>query len=157
MGILGWLLSFAGVVVVWKLVKRVLGSFTANPVRASSPNPMPPAAGSGGGDGIFSIRIMDDGFWIRSRVAAGTSLNARWTGTTSTQMRTFDYRPGPEGHFVFTGSRPSGVTVSVGESSSDDTSSDNARMLGNAAGMLHQRRVDPPRQSDQFSGFPPAY
>ena len=157
MGILGWLLGITGVFVVWKLVKGVLGSFTANPVRASSPNPMPPAAGDGGGDGTFSIRIMDDGFWIRSRVAVGTSLNARWTGTTSTQMRTFAYQPGPEGHFVFTGSRPSGVTVSVGESSGNDTSSDNSRMLGNAAGMFQQRRVDPPRQSDQFSGFPPAY
>ena len=157
MGIFGWLLSFTGVFVVWKFVKGVRGSFTANPVRAVSPDSASPVAGDGGGDGIFSIRIMDDGFWIRSRVAVGTSLNARWTGTTSTQMRTFDYRPGPEGHFVFTGSRPSGVTVSMGEYPADDTSSNNARMLGNAAGMFPQRNVDPPRQSGDFSGFPSAY
>lgn len=157
MGIFGWALSLAGVFVAWKLVKRVLGSFTANPVRAASPIPPSPVSGDGGGDGMFSIRIMDDGFWIRSRVAVGTSLNARWTGTTSTQMRTFDYRPGPEGHFVFTGSRPSGVSVSVGESSDHDTSSDNARMLGNAAGMFQQRNVDPPRRGDKFTGFPSAY
>ena len=171
-GFLFWGVLAVGALVVWKVVKRFLGGIKASPVR-DVPMPMQaPADVPAGNGGMFTIRIVQDGFWIRSRAPVGTTLQARWIGASSTHSRTLEYRPGPDGLFVFTGGQPSNVSVSVGETSGGGgilDSSGRSMDLGIAGGLLSnprstiddddRRRNDdvPPPREKRFSGFPSAY
>ena len=103
------------------------------------------------------MRVVQDGFWIRARISAGTNLRVRWVGATSTHSRNFAYQAGQEGHFVFTGDEPSNVTVNVDETGAGGVSETHSRILG-AMDSMAPRHVDlePPRSSG-FSGFPSAY
>lgn len=163
LGVLG-----AGALLVWKFFKSLGGGLRANPVRAAaqSGRPMPESAGPGG---VFSIRIVQDGFWLLGKVREGTSLNARWMGAAGTHTRTFDYHPGTEGQFVFTGDKPSGVTVSTCENDGGFDGGDGSlsagstgRIIGSINSMQNRDPVPPadsPTNSGRrsFSGFPSAY
>lgn len=158
----GWMIyAFlaAGALVVWKLIRKVLGGMTAQPLRM--PDPSPAAAPDVPAGGGFSVRVVKDGFWIRGSVAPGTRLQARWTGSTGTHSRTIDYRPGRDGQFVFTSDQPSNVAVSVAGDDSGGGSSMDARTMGNFGGMMMNNDPEPPsrppRRSSGFSGHPSAY
>lgn len=152
-GIFVWLLIAGGGLVLWKVIKGVLGSLKATPLRAGEPVAAPEPQGGG----MFTVRVVQDGFWIRARIAAGTNLRVRWVGATSTHSRNFAYQPGQEGHFVFTGDEPSNVTVNVDETGAGGVSETHSRILG-AMDSMSPRHVDPePPRSSGFSGFPSAY
>ena len=151
--VLMWLVGATGIFVIWKIAKGVLGGMTAKPLGTGDSLEPPKSQGNG----MFSIRIVEDGFWIRARVSAGTNLQVRWTGAASTHSRNFAYRPGNDGHFIFTGSKPSNVVVNVDETGAGGVSETHSRMLG-AMESMSPRNVDPePPRSRGFSGFPSAY
>ena len=148
----------AGALVVWKLIKRILNGSGTQPLRM--PDPAPSAASEVPARGGFSVRIVQDGFWIRSSIAPGTRLQARWMDPTGTHSRTIDYRPGKDGHFVFTGDQPSNVAVSVVDDDSGVGTSIDERTRGNVGGMTMNNDPEPssrPRRSSGFSGHPSAY
>ena len=152
-GVLIWLVGAVGMFVIWKIAKGVLSSLTAKPLGTGDTYEAPESQGSG----MFSIRIVADGFWIRARVSAGTNLHVRWTGATSTHTRNFAYRPGNEGHFVFTGNQPSNVVVTVDEAGAGGISETHSRILGAMDSMSPRRTHPEPPESPRFSGFPSAY
>jgi hypothetical protein len=143
---------------VWKLIKSILNGSRAQPLRMPDPSPSPaPDVPAGSG---FSVRVVQDGFWIRGSVAPGTRLQVRWTGSTGTHSRAIDYRPGKDGQFVFTSDQPSNVVVSVAGDDSGGGSSMDARTMGNFGGMMMNHDPEPPsrpRRSSGFSGHPSAY
>ncbi len=120
-------------------------------------------------DDAFRIRVKEDGFWVMGDVPVGTLLKAEWVGTSTSSSRTFEYRPGADGHFVFTGNRPMSVSVSqVGGSRDNDLDPGLTGMAG-LAGMAigdrddRDRRAEEEREREErrrrgiSSGFPSAY
>ena len=97
------------------------------------------------------VRLGEDGFWIvGDGVSAGTPVSCRYTVNGNTLTKSVRYEPGPQGQFIFTGSRPSNVSIST---SSDGTGgSTTSRRVGNAIGMGSAIDDDPP-----FRGHPGAY
>ncbi len=93
------------------------------------------------------VRLGEDGFWIVGEgVSSGTPIVCRYTVNGNSQAKTVPYEPGPQGQFVFTGSRPANVSVSSTGGSS------RSRRMGNAIGMASEMDIDPP-----FRGHPSAY
>jgi hypothetical protein len=93
------------------------------------------------------VRLGDDGFWIHGDgLANGTMLACRYLLGDSPQTLAVRYEPGPEGQFIFTGSRPANVSVSVDPSAMPDGPPP-------PLPTNMQRDDDPPR----FRGHPPAY
>ena len=73
----------------------------------------PPVIPRAGGAAPRS-RIVDDGFWVEGgNVPAGTPLKCRYVvgGASQESDLTYDGRPG--GQFVYTGQRPSSVSIIV--------------------------------------------
>jgi len=56
-------------------------------------------------------RIGNDGFWITGDIASGTPLLCCYDAGAGMQETRVRFEPGPEGHFIYTGSRPSHITV----------------------------------------------
>jgi formylglycine-generating enzyme len=138
-GWLIWVLVGVGALIVWKLMRSLMGGMRARPLQMPDPGiGVSTSAGNG-----FNVRIVQDGFWIRGSVPIGTPLNVQWNGLTASHSRTVSYRPGNEGQFVFTGERPSGVTVSVGDTF-DDSTSQTGRMMGMMDSILPDRGVNRP-------------
>ena len=97
------------------------------------------------------VRVGEDGFWIiGDGVSAGTPIACRYTVGSESKNLDVRYEPGPQGQFVFTGSRPSNVSVMM--KSGGSTGSTFSRRLGGGIGMASQLDDDPP-----FRGHPPAY
>lgn len=157
----GWIIYAmlaAGALVVWKLIKRILNGSGTQPLRM--PDPAQSAASEVPARSGFSVRIVQDGFWIRSSIAPGTRLQARWMDPTGTHSRTIDYRPGKDGHFVFTGDQPSNVAVSVVDDDSGGGTSIDERTKGNVGVTTMNNDPEPssrPRRTSGFSGHPSAY
>ena len=61
--------------------------------------------------GFSPFRAMDDGFWIQSNWPAGTPLHLSYLCGGIPRTHTVIYRPGPEGHFIYTGERPDDIQV----------------------------------------------
>ena len=60
------------------------------------------------------VRVGDDGFWIvGDNIAAGTPISCQYDAGNGPQHLDVRYEPSPQGQFVFTGSRPSKVSVSM--------------------------------------------
>jgi formylglycine-generating enzyme len=83
----------------------------------------PPVGGGGpifgGGGGRVITRIGNDGFWITGEnIPVGTSMVCRYEADGAEQEVQVPYEPGPEGQFVYTGQRPSNVTVVIAGQSS---------------------------------------
>jgi hypothetical protein len=60
-----------------------------------------------------TVRIVDDGFWIRSDWPPGSALSLKYLIGGMPMSQHITYQPGPEGHYVFTGQRPDSVTVTA--------------------------------------------
>ncbi len=96
----GFLVIMIAAIVVFNLVRNLLrlgSSFGGNGMASG---------------GRYFTRIADDGFWITGQNAVrGTPLLCRYTvGGTETETEVV-YEPGPEGQFIYTGQRPSNVSV----------------------------------------------
>ena len=99
----------------------------------------------------LSVRVADDGFWIMGAgVSAGTQIACRYLVDGNAMTKAVSYEPGPQGQFVFTGSRPSNVSVST--STGGSSGSMTSRRLGGGIGMASALDDDPP-----FRSHPPAY
>lgn len=99
----------------------------------------------------LSVRLGEDGFWIvGAGVSAGTPVACRYSVNGNPQSQSVRFEPGPQGHFVFTGSRPENVSVSAGLGGAPGTTT--SRRFGNAIGMASELGDAPP-----FHGHPPAY
>ena len=99
----------------------------------------------------LSVRVAEDGFWIMGAgVSAGTQIACRYIVDGNTMTKAVSFEPGPNGQFIFTGSRPSNVSVSM--SAGGTFGSTTSRRIGNAMGMASGIDDDPP-----FLGHPPAY
>ncbi len=110
--------------------------------------------------GPFSIRVGNDGFWISGNFPAGTPLICRYDAGAGMQETQLLFEPGPEGQFVYTGSRPSNVTVVVQNGPPQrpvDVDADADLLLGNLPPTLPPARVSPPPPPPAYSGPPPAY
>jgi formylglycine-generating enzyme required for sulfatase activity len=57
------------------------------------------------------VRKVDDGFWIHGDWPVGTALKLRYVIAGDPTVLDLIYRPGPEGQFIFTGTRPDSVSV----------------------------------------------
>ena len=147
----------------WLFMLPVIGVFIAIAImilkairRAIGANPG--GRGIGGLPGTASlsgqplrVRLGEDGFWIVGEgVSAGTPISCRYSVNGNSESKSVRYEPGPNGQFVFTGSRPSNVSVST--SSGGTSGSTTSRRFGNAIGMASQVDDDPP-----FRGHPRAY
>lgn len=79
--------------------------------RAGAP-PIPPRQG-GGGTAPRS-RIVDDGFWVEGgNLPAGTPIKCRYVVGGATREGDLVYEARPGGQFVYTGQRPSSVSIIV--------------------------------------------
>lgn len=97
------------------------------------------------------VRLGEDGFWIvGDGITAGALIACSYMVNGNSEKKTVRYEPGPDGQFVFTGSRPTNVSVSTSSGGSSDSTS--SRRFGNAIGMGSTLHDDPP-----FRGHPPAY
>jgi hypothetical protein len=95
------------------------------------------------------VRIADDGFYVTADgVAAGSLIACRYEIDGGQQQMDIRYEPGPQGQFVFTGSRPANVSVSLQNSGTTFTEG-----IGGGTIFTETRRDDSPR----FRGHPPAY
>ena len=75
--------------------------------------------------GPLRMRIADDGFWIESSdLPPGAVLSCRYDVGNQSQAREVTWQASPKGEFVFTGARPSNVSVVVkpGSVPSEDSS-----------------------------------
>ncbi len=64
--------------------------------------------------GPLRTRIGNDGFWIEADgVSAGTPLICRYTAGGKSEQIEVRYEPQPGGQFIYTGSRPTTVSVTV--------------------------------------------
>lgn len=119
---------------------------------------------SGGGfrrPGSFRTRIGDDGFWIEADgFPAGTLLTCRYTASGETKQIEVRFKPQPGGQFIYTGSRPTTVSVTMGGSRTTD--------LGLAAGAIEglesddwserqRRQQDEDERRQRRRSDPPAY
>jgi formylglycine-generating enzyme required for sulfatase activity len=58
------------------------------------------------------VREADDGFWLQLHgVEAGSQVRYRCRVDGQDQSGSIEYEPGPQGHFIYTGGRPTGVQV----------------------------------------------
>lgn len=103
------------------LVRRIFRSSPSTPpVPANRMNSLPPAQSNVPplSDGAFSTRSVDDGFWLNAGLAAGTWVSLTWLDNHGLQReKRVQYEPGPEGHFIYTGSPPAQVRVTRDEGS----------------------------------------
>lgn len=60
-----------------------------------------------------NVRKVDDGFWIQGDWPAGTMLNLHYLVQGAAMAQSLMYRPGPEGHFVYTGTPPDSVSIAM--------------------------------------------
>ncbi len=115
----------------------------------ASSSGLPPTSSMSGQP--LRVRVGEDGFWIvGDGISAGTPISCRYTVNGNSQTKIVRYEPGPQGQFVFTGSRPSNVSVSA--NSGGSSGSTTSRRIGNAIGMASEFDSDPP-----FRGHPRAY
>jgi formylglycine-generating enzyme required for sulfatase activity len=72
--------------------------------------------------GMPKLRIVDDGFWMLLDVLPNTDIDYLFRPKGGMEARgSVNYQPGPEGHFVYTGTRPESVrVVSAGGVPMDD-------------------------------------
>jgi formylglycine-generating enzyme required for sulfatase activity len=105
------------IVVVLFFIRRAFrgGGSTSVPQIPIPGGVQPPILPRPGGSGTAPrSRIVDDGFWIEGgNVAVGTPLKCRYVvgGVNQEKDLTFESRPG--GQFIYTGQRPSSVSIIV--------------------------------------------
>ncbi len=114
------------------------------------------ATGTTGGR-VFT-RIADDGFWITGEnVAIGAPLVCRYQAGAGQQEVQIAFEPGPQGQFVYTGQRPSNVTVVI----SNQVSSLGPPMMRNVAypdvPLSSSYTAPTPAQPAPSPRNPPAY
>ena len=144
---LGWLLLLPLLVIGILILRAIFRGFSGA-LSATS------ASGNRGDAGVtympgqpLRVRVVDDGFWIIGEgIAAGTLLNCRYQVGGGAQQLDVRYEPGPQGHFVFTGARPSNVSVAMNPGARPTS-----RTRG-AADLDVDTNDEPP-----FSGHPRAY
>jgi formylglycine-generating enzyme required for sulfatase activity len=146
------LLAILIVKTVRALLKGSMAAIPANPIeslRGSFEQSAPRPAGP------LTTRVVDDGFWIQSsELPAGTLLTCRYAADEGSKELHVRFEPGPQGQFVFTGSRPRTLSVVVvprgGGAAADIAQTD-------LSTWQQQRRNDDDDADTRFRGFPPAY
>jgi hypothetical protein len=142
----GWLALIALIAIALFIIRAIVHLFSGT---------LSATSGSGSGDRGFThmpgqplrVRAADDGFWIVGEgIAAGTLLTCRYQVGGGAQQLDVRYEPGPQGQFVFTGSRPSNVSVAMNPGAQPTS-----RTRG-AADVDVDTSDEPP-----FSGHPRAY
>lgn len=155
---LGWLLTLPVIGIILAvaigIIRAIARAVGASPGSSGSSSSLP-SRSSGQSP---SVKVGEDGFWIMGEsLAAGTQITCRYVVNGDTMTKAVRYEPGPQGQFIFTGSRPANVSVSAVGSGGGSTStmgSTTSQRFGNAIGMGSQidRDDDPP-----FRGHPRAY
>jgi len=112
---LGGLCCFLGIGAVFLFILRWMFK-RGGTSRSSSPIIPPTIPGANAPaprrPGTFRTRMGDDGFWIDAEgVAPGTPLTCRYTAAGESQQVEVRYQPQPGGQFVYTGARPTSVSV----------------------------------------------
>jgi formylglycine-generating enzyme required for sulfatase activity len=103
------------IVVLIFFVRRAFlgGKSTATPTFPTTGSVVPPVIPRPGGAAPRS-RIVDDGFWVEGgSVAVGTPLKCRYVVGGTTREADLKYEARPGGQFVYTGQRPSSVSIVV--------------------------------------------
>jgi hypothetical protein len=109
-----------------------------------------------GSSARLSTRIVDDGFWIESSEHQdGAMLDCRYAAEGRPHHENITFRAGPRGHFVFTGSRPTSVSVTVHPGSLPHSLAQRAAAM--ELGMQAIENEPSAEKSQPFRGHPPAY
>ena len=96
-------------------------SSAASKTTLSDPSPFE-SAGGFRRPGTFRTRVGDDGFFIEADgVPAGTLLLCRYTSGGESEQIDVRFQPQPGGQFIYTGSRPTSVSVTMGGSRTSST------------------------------------
>lgn len=105
------------------------------------------------------VRIADDGFWVvGDGLSIGTPISCRYEMNGQSQQTEVRYEGGPQGQFVFTGERPSNVSVSLHSATSSLPGT--VPFSGSSYRPMTTGTSRPrPYVSDDlpYSGNPPAY
>jgi formylglycine-generating enzyme required for sulfatase activity len=116
-GLLGC--SCVAIVVLLFFIRRAFRGGDGGPrptfsIPGTATPPILPRQGGGGGGTAPRSRIADDGFWIEGgNVPAGTPLKCRYVVGGENQEKDFTFEARPGGQFVYTGQRPSSVSIIV--------------------------------------------
>jgi hypothetical protein len=90
-----------------------------------------------GRSGSRQIRVVEDGFWIKDPgLRRGSRVSYRCRTSSGTRTNTFEYYPGRDGHFVYTGEGPEDIEVAPVAPAGDSGSSDLGGMFDNDGGNL---------------------
>jgi len=154
----GFLLAAVVALVVIPVIVAVIRAITKN----GATGVMPGNLGSSGGSGPLRTRIVDDGFWIESAsLPAGTVLECRYSAGGKQNHSNVTFQGGAKGQFVFTGSRPSSVSVAVlpggGPSVPHIGRSSFGRAAGTMTGLHQSRPVLDDDDRTRSRTHPPAY
>ena len=144
---------FVGGSILYKLVQAVRGGLRG----MSSSMPVRPGRSSGGAR--LSTRVGPDGFWITGPPALnGQPLYYTCMVNGERHEERVLFTPGPEGHFIFTGSRPTTVAVrSDGGDAGTGMSSDSVFDTDGLGRGMTMSQIDRNRSSSSSSSFPSAY
>ena len=115
----GWLMLGVPVLIVALILRKLLGLFSGGarppPIPGNLTGPQAAALLSARSAPLthrFSFHLADDGFHIVGPAeAAGTHLRYQCVVAGREIADDIVFTPGPQGHFIFTGKKPSGVSV----------------------------------------------
>ena len=113
-GLLGGLLCLGAPLLLIVFIVRQL---TRSQYPANNPLVVPAQPVQIGVGTPMYVRTMDDGFWITGDWPVGTPLRLSYLANGAPMTHDLIYRPGPDGHFFYTGMRPDSVMVVPDDSS----------------------------------------
>ncbi|MDB6137541.1 MAG: hypothetical protein JWO94_613 [Verrucomicrobiaceae bacterium] len=155
--VIGFFMLIGGTV-LYKLVSAIRGG-----LRGMSSSM--PGAASGGLSSLaqgarFSTRIGPDGFWITGPAASsGQPLHYSYVMNGQQHEERILFTPGPEGHFIFTGSKPTTVAVRSDGGTGLGLTSNSVFDSGSLGRGMMMGRIgqDVSTPDSSLSSFPPAY
>jgi hypothetical protein len=122
-------------------------------LRKHSPTTPDQLPGSPAGRPVYT-RIVEDGFWIEGdAIARGATLLCKYVAEGKTVEDQVSFEPGPDGHFVFTGAKPTHVSVVY----LDNQNSYSTPTITGSAEPLSRSVPAPRRSTSATRNSPPAY
>jgi formylglycine-generating enzyme required for sulfatase activity len=154
-GIIGWGIVAIALYLGFRLLRAIFGAIGSSGGSRYVPGALAGAAASGfSGRGPLRTRLVADGFWIDAdEIPVGTVIDCRYRmgGLEQQQAVTWDSPAG--GKFIFTGSRPDSLSVTIRPGNAGNLQGD----LGPDDDDDWQRRRDDDERSRRRRRDPPAY
>ena len=143
-----------GVFVLVKIVRAFSRVIGGGGIGVSGPVLRGSQATTGAGASPLRSRVVEDGFWIEgSTIPVGAKVTCKYTANGQPQQTEVVWDGGSNGQFVFTGSRPSNVSIVLHPGSSGMGRT--FRNMGTSVPSSFDRDDDDDRR--RFRGHPSAY